>query len=93
MKYEDYEAIGSGATAENALETVMKMLEKAKVDAVEYDAEIADLSKKLEDSENKYKALQVDYIQKFTSSSSEEVEEVDEDVSVETEIENIMKEI
>lgn len=93
MKYEDYEAIGSGATAENALETVMKMLEKAKTDSVEYDTEIADLSKKLEDSENKYKALQVDYIQKFTSSSSEEVEEVDEDVSVETEIENIMKEI
>lgn len=93
MKYEDYEAIGSGATAENALETVMKMLEKAKTDSVEYDAEIADLSKKLEDSENKYKSLQVDYIQKFTSSSSEEVEEVDEDVSVETEIENIMKEI
>lgn len=93
MKYEDYEAIGSGVTAENALETVMKMLEKAKTDSVEYDAEIADLSKKLEDSENKYKALQVDYIQKFTSSSSEEVEEVDEDVSVETEIENIMKAI
>lgn len=93
MKYTDYEAIGSTATAENALDVVMQLLEKAKTDSVEYDAEIADLSKKLEDSDNKYKALQVDYIQKFTSSSSEEVEEVDEDVSVETEIENIMKEI
>ena len=93
MKYADYEALGSTATAENALSVVMQMLEKAQADSVEHDAEIADFSKKLEDSENRYKALQVDYIQKFTSSSAEEEKEEDEESSIETEIENIMKEI
>ena len=93
MKYTDYEAIGSIATAENALDVVMQLLEKAKTDSVEYDAEIADMSKKLEDSENKYKALQVDYIQKFTNSSSDVVEEGDDEDAVEKEIEDIMKEI
>ena len=93
MKYNDYEAIGSTATAENALDVVMQLLEKAKTDSVEYDAEIADMSKKLEDSETKYKALQVDYIQKFTNSSSDVVEEGDDEDAVEKEIEDIMKEI
>lgn len=93
MKYTDYEVIGSTATAENALDVVMQLLEKAKTDSVEYDAEIADMSKKLEDSENKYKALQVDYIQKFTNSSSDVVEEGDDEDAVEKEIEDIMKEI
>lgn len=93
MKYTDYEAIGSTATAENALDVVMQLLEKAKTDSVEYDAEIADMSKKLEDSENKYKALQVDYIQKFTNSSSDVVEDGDDEDAVEKEIEDIMKEI
>ena len=93
MKYSDYESVGSTATAENALEVVMQLLEQAQTDSVEYDAEISDFSKKLEDSENKYKALQVDYIQKFTSSSAEEEKEEDEESSIETEIENIMKEI
>ena len=93
MKYTDYEAIGSTATEENALDVVMQLLEKAKTDSVEYDAEIADMSKKLEDSENKYKALQVDYIQKFTNSSSDVVEEGDDEDAVEKEIEDIMKEI
>ena len=93
MKYTDYESIGSTATAENALDVVMQLLEKAKTDSVEYDAEIADMSKKLEDSETKYKALQVDYIQKFTNSSSDVVEEVDDEDAVEKEIEGIMKEI
>ena len=93
MKYTDYEAIGSKATAENALDVVMQLLEKAKTDSVEYDAEVADMSKKLEDSENKYKTLQVDYIQKFTNSSSDVVEEGDDEDAVEKEIEGIMKEI
>ena len=93
MKYTDYEVIGSTATAENALDVVMQLLEKAKTDSVEYDAEIADMSKKLEDSETKYKALQVDYIQKFTNSSSDVVEEGDDEDAVEKEIEDIMKEI
>ena len=93
MKYTDYEAIGSTATAETALDVVMQLLEKAKTDSVEYDAEIADMSKKLEDSETKYKALQVDYIQKFTNSSSDVVEEGDDEDAVEKEIEGIMKEI
>ena len=93
MKYADYETIGSTATAENALDVVMQLLEKAKTDSVEYDAEIAEMSKKLEDSETKYKALQVDYIQKFTNSSSDVVEEVDDEDAVEKEIEDIMKEI
>ena len=93
MKYTDYEAIGSTATAETALDVVMQLLEKAKTDSVEYDAEIADMSKKLEDSETKYKALQVDYIQKFTNSSSDVVEEGDDEDAVEKEIEDIMKEI
>ena len=70
-----------------------QLLEKAKTDSVEYDAEIADMSKKLEDSENKYKALQVDYIQKFTNSSSDVVEEGDDEDAVEKEIEDIMKDI
>ena len=93
MKYADYEGIGSTATAENALDVVMQLLEKAKADSVEYDAEIADMNKKLEDSENKYKSLQVDYIQKFTNSSSDVVEEGDDEDAVEKEIEDIMKEI
>ena len=38
MKYSDYEALGSTATAENALSVVMQMLEKVKSDAMETEA-------------------------------------------------------
>ena len=93
MKCEDYEELTKDLTTDNAVDIVRSMLEKAQTDSVAYDEEIADFSKKLEDSENRYKALQVDYIQKFTSSSAEEEKEEDEESSIETEIENIMKEI
>lgn len=93
MKYEEYANIAKDVNADNALEVVQSLLEKAKTDSVEYDAEIADMSKKLEDNETKYKALQVDYIQKFTNSSSDVVEEGDDEDAVEKEIEDIMKEI
>lgn len=93
MKYEDYEAIATNVSADNAVDVVRSMLEKAQTDAVEYDAEIADLNNKLTESENKYKALQVDYIQKFTSNSAEDKNEEDEEENVEEAIEAILSEM
>lgn len=78
MKYEDYEAIAGGVTAENAADIVRAMLEKLKTDIVEVDAEIADYKGKLESANEKYKDLQVDYIKKFTSSSAE-IDDVSDD--------------
>ena len=88
MKFEDYEEISSGLTPENAVDIVRSILEKLKTDIVETDATTADLQNKIESANDKYKSLQVDYIQKFTSQSSDiEYREDEEDVDVEKEIE------
>lgn len=92
MKYEDYEALAKDVTADTALDVVRSMLEKAQTDAVEYDAEIATLNDKITESDNKYKDLQVDYIKKFTSESAED-ESNDDEVDIDAEIEDIMKNI
>lgn len=93
MKYEDYEALAKDVTADTALDVVRSMLEKAQTDAVEYDAEIAALNDKITESNNKYKDLQVDYIKKFTSESAEDAESKENEVDVDAEIEDIMKNI
>lgn len=93
MKYEDYEALAKDVTADTALDVVRSMLEKAQTDAVEYDAEITALNDKITESDNKYKDLQVDYIKKFTSESAEDTETKEDEVDVDTEIEDIMKNI
>lgn len=88
MKFEDYDEIASGLTPENAVDTVRSILEKLKTDIVETDAATADLQNKIESANEKYKSLQIDYIQKFTSQSSDAIEDEEEDdVDVEKEIE------
>lgn len=92
MKYAEYEALAKDVTADNALDTVRAMLEKAQTDAIEYDTEIAALNDKITESDNKYKDLQVDYIKRFTSESKEEESTADE-IDLDAEIEDIMKNI
>lgn len=93
MKYEDYEALTKDLTAENAVDIVRGMLEKVKSDAIETEAETTTYEEKLSDMNDKYKSLQVDYIQKFTSQTgAPDVEEVDETEAVEKEIEEMLKE-
>lgn len=88
MKFEDYEEISSGLTPENAVDIVRSILEKLKTDIAETDAVTADLQNKIESANDKYKSLQIDYIQKFTSQSSDvDKEDEEDDVDVETEIE------
>lgn len=93
MKYEDYETLAKDVTADTALDVVRSMLEKAQTDAVDYDAEIAALNDKITESNNKYKDLQVDYIKKFTSESADDAESKENEVDVDAEIEDIMKNI
>lgn len=92
MKYADYEALAKDVTADNAVDVVRSMLEKAQQDSVAYDAEIAALNEKITESDSKYKDLQVDYIKRFTSESKEEESTADE-IDLDAEIEDIMKNI
>lgn len=92
MKYTDYEALAKDVTADNAVDVVRSMLEKAQQDSVAYDAEIAALNEKITESDSKYKDLQVDYIKRFTSESKEEESTADE-IDLDAEIEDIMKNI
>ena len=93
MKYEDYEELTKDLTADNALDIVRSMLEKVKSDAMETEAATTTYGEKLSAMNDKYKALQVDYIQKFTSQSGVvEVDEEDETEAIEKEIENMLKE-
>lgn len=91
MKYAAYEDIAKNVTADTALETVAALLELAKTDSVETDAEITKLTGQIEEGKAKYNDLQVDYIKKFTSSSSEDVNDKDDpDEEVEKEIEKLL---
>ena len=95
MKYEDYEELTKDLTADNAVDIVRSMLEKLKSDVIETEAATATYEEKLSDMNDKYKSLQVDYIQKFTSQAGgveEEEEEEDETEAVEKEIEEMLKE-
>lgn len=92
MKYEAYEDIAKNVTADTALETVKALLELAKTDSVETDAEITKLTGQIEEGKAKYNDLQVDYIKKFTSSSADDEvnDEEDADDAVEKEIEKLL---
>ncbi len=92
MKYAEYEALAKDVTADNAVDVVRSMLEKAQQDSVAYDAEITALNEKITESDNKYKDLQVDYIKRFTSESKEE-ENTEDEIDLDAEIEDIMKNI
>lgn len=94
MKYEDYEELAKDLTPDNAVDTVRSMLEKLKSDVVETEAATTAYEEKLSDINDKYKSLQVDYIQKFTSQAGESNagEEEDETEAVEKEIEEMLKE-
>ena len=94
MKYEDYEELTKGLTPDNAVDIVRSMLEKVKSDAMENEAAATDYEGKLSAMNDKYKSLQVDYIQKFTSQAGESNagEEEDETEAVEKEIEEMLKE-
>lgn len=94
MKYEDYEALTADLSADNAVDVVRQIMEQLKLDMVADEAIVAELNSKLEAMNDKYKALQIDYIQKFTSATGEETVDNDEDeIDVESEIEEIMKNI
>ena len=93
MKYEDYEELTKDLTADNAVDIVRSMLEKVKSDAMEIEAATTAYEEKLSDMNGKYKSLQVDYIQKFTSQAgAPDAEEEDETEAVEKEIEEMLKE-
>ena len=93
MKYEDYEELTKELTTDNAIDIVRSMLEKVKSDAMETEAATTEYEARLSAMSDKYKALQVDYIQKFTSQAGEvEVKEEDETEAIEKEIENMLKE-
>ena len=93
MKYEDYEELTKDLTPDNAVDIVRSMLEKLKSDVIETEAATTTYEEKLADVNDKYKSLQVDYIQKFTSQAGGvEVEEEDETEAVEKEIEEMLKE-
>lgn len=92
MKYAEYEALAKDVTADNAVDVVRSMLEKAQQDSLAYDAEITALNEKITESDNKYKDLQVDYIKRFTSESKEE-ENAEDEIDIDAEIEDIMKNI
>ena len=93
MKYEDYEELTKDLTPDNAVDIVRSMLEKVKSDVIETEAATTAYEGKLSDMNDKYKSLQVDYIQKFTSQAGGvEEEEEDETEAVEKEIEEMLKE-
>lgn len=93
MKYEDYEELTKDLTADNAVDIVRSMLEKVKSDATETEALTTTYEGKLSDMNDKYKSLQVDYIQKFTSQAGGvEVEEEDKTEAIDKEIEEMLKE-
>lgn len=79
MKYEEYAEIAKDVTIDTALQTVQALLEKAKTDAVEHDAEIAKLTEEIESGKAKYNDLQVDYIRRFTTQSKAEEKDDEED--------------
>lgn len=94
MKYEDYEGMTAELTADNALETITAMLEKLKTDIMENDASVEASAQAYAELEQKYKELQVEYIKKFTSESSEaEPEETEEVDTIEEAIEAIIEAI
>lgn len=93
MKYEDYEELAKDLTADNAVDIVRSMLEKVKSDAMETEASTTTYEEKLSAMNDKYKTLQVDYIQKFTSQAGGvEVEEEDKTEAIDKEIEEMLKE-
>lgn len=80
MNYEEYEAIAREVNADNALDVVKTMLEKAKHDSLAYEAEKVAISQELETTKQKYKDLQVDYIQHFVGATSNDGEESMDDL-------------
>lgn len=72
MKFEDYSKVAEDLNAENALEKCKALIEQARTDSVEYDAEIAEMKKQIAEVNDKYRDLQVEYIKKYTTSASED---------------------
>lgn len=78
MKYEEYEAIAKDLTADNALDKVKEMLEKAKSDSLTDEAEKVTIAEELGQTKQKYKDLQVDYIQRFIGAAGNDGESEDD---------------
>lgn len=72
MKYEEYEAIAKDLNADNALDIVKSLLEKAKSDSLTDDALRVTMTEELEQTKQKYKDLQVDYIQHFIGAAGKD---------------------
>lgn len=79
MTYADYEAIAANVTADNSLDIVRQLLDRAKNDSVETEAKIAAVAADLDASIAKYKDLQVDYIRRFTAAPGGNAPEVTEE--------------
>lgn len=86
MQYTDYEELAKDLTPDNALDTVKTMLEKLKADTLTDEAQITAMQTELEQTKQKYKDLQVDYIQKFIGASGSEAEEEDTEAQAEAEL-------
>ena len=94
MKYEEYESIAKGLTAENSPDIVKQLLDGIKTDLESIDV----LAKSNEEKEAKIRDLQDTNIKLFLSQtgkaddapSDEDVAE-EEHKAVETEIDNILK--
>lgn len=72
MKYEEYESIAKDLNADNALDIVKSLLEKAKSDSLTDEALRVTMTEELEQTKQKYKDLQVDYIQHFIGAPGKE---------------------
>ena len=78
MKYEEYEAIAKDLNADNALDIVKSLLEKAKSDSLTDEALRVTMTEELEQTKQKYKDLQVDYIQHFIGAAGNDGESEDD---------------
>lgn len=67
MKFETYAELAKDLNAENAVSKVQAMLEQARTDSVEHDAEMAELQKQISEVNDKYRDLQIEYIKKYTT--------------------------
>lgn len=91
MKYEEYANIAKDVNADNALEVVQSLLEKAKSDANMVEAEKTDLQAKLDANTSKMKDMQADYIHKFMSvTASEDNSGVDDEAAKAAEAQRLL---
>lgn len=92
MDYAKYKTIAAEVNADNALETVQKLLEQAQADSVETAANIASLTEQINEGKAKYNDLQVDYIRRFTTQGTPDDSLEDTDELTQEQIEELIAE-